>query len=33
LRFPHLRPDRPAAFTYQVRFGATGAVLSQGWAK
>jgi hypothetical protein len=33
LRFPHLRPDRPAAFTYRVRFGATGAVLSQGWAK
>ena len=33
LRFPHLRPDRPAAFTYRVRFGATGAALSQGWAK
>ncbi len=33
LRFPHLRSDRPASFTYQVRFGATGNVLSQGWAK
>jgi membrane-bound metal-dependent hydrolase YbcI (DUF457 family) len=33
LRFPHVRPDRPASFTYQVRFGATGAVLSQGWVK
>jgi membrane-bound metal-dependent hydrolase YbcI (DUF457 family) len=33
LRFPHVRPDRPAAFTYQVRFGAAGNILSQGWAK
>jgi membrane-bound metal-dependent hydrolase YbcI (DUF457 family) len=33
LRFPHVRPDRPASFTYQVRFAATGTVLSQGWAK
>jgi hypothetical protein len=33
LRFPHVRQDRPAAFTYEVRFGATGAVLSQGWVK
>ncbi len=33
LRFPHLRPDRPASFTYSVRFGAIGNVLSQGWAK
>jgi membrane-bound metal-dependent hydrolase YbcI (DUF457 family) len=33
LRFPHVRPDRPASFTYQVRFGAAGTVLSQGWAK
>ncbi len=33
LRFPHVRPDRPASFTYQVRFGAAGNILSQGWAK
>jgi membrane-bound metal-dependent hydrolase YbcI (DUF457 family) len=33
LRFPHLRPDRPAAFTYRVRFDANGNVLSQGWAQ
>jgi membrane-bound metal-dependent hydrolase YbcI (DUF457 family) len=33
LRFPHVRPDRPASFTYQVRFGAAGTVLSQGWVK
>jgi membrane-bound metal-dependent hydrolase YbcI (DUF457 family) len=33
LRFPHVRPDRPAAFTYRVLFGATGTVLSQGWDK
>jgi len=33
LRFPHVRPDRPASFTYQVRFGANGTVLSQGWSK
>jgi membrane-bound metal-dependent hydrolase YbcI (DUF457 family) len=33
LRFPHLRPDRPASFTYRVRFSAQGNVLSQGWAK
>ncbi|GAC1621975.1 MAG: hypothetical protein PVS2B2_01770 [Candidatus Acidiferrum sp.] len=33
LRFPKIRPDRPASFTYQVRFAADGTVLSQGWAK
>jgi membrane-bound metal-dependent hydrolase YbcI (DUF457 family) len=33
LRFPHVRPDRPASFTYRVRFGVTGNVLSQGWVK
>jgi membrane-bound metal-dependent hydrolase YbcI (DUF457 family) len=33
IRFPHARPDQPASFTYQVRFGADGMVLSQGWAK
>ncbi len=33
LRFPHVRPDRPASFTYRVRFDVNGKVLSQGWAK
>jgi membrane-bound metal-dependent hydrolase YbcI (DUF457 family) len=33
LRFPHVRPDRPSAFTYRVLFSATGTVLSQGWDK
>jgi membrane-bound metal-dependent hydrolase YbcI (DUF457 family) len=33
LRFPHVRPDRPASFTYRVLFSATGTVLSQGWDK
>jgi hypothetical protein len=33
LRFPHVKPDRPASFTYRVLFGATGTVLSQGWDK
>jgi len=33
LRFPHLRPDRPASFTYRVRFDAAGHVLEQGWIK
>ena len=31
LRFPRTRPGRPASFTYRVRFGADGNVLSQGW--
>jgi membrane-bound metal-dependent hydrolase YbcI (DUF457 family) len=33
LRFPHVKPDRPASFTYRVLFDATGTVLSQGWDK
>jgi hypothetical protein len=33
LRFPHLRPDRPASFNYCVRFDAAGNVLEQGWVK
>jgi membrane-bound metal-dependent hydrolase YbcI (DUF457 family) len=33
LRFPQTRPDRPASFTYQVRFTSDGRVLSQGWVK
>lgn len=33
LRFPHVRRDRPASFTYRVRFAPDGTVLSQGWAK
>lgn len=31
LRFVQLRRDRPAAFTYRVRFSSDGQVLSQGW--
>lgn len=31
LRFPRTRPGRPSSFTYRVRFGADGNVLSQGW--
>ncbi len=33
LRFPHVRRDRPASFTYRVRFGSDGAVTAKGWAK
>jgi membrane-bound metal-dependent hydrolase YbcI (DUF457 family) len=33
LRFPHIRPDRPASFTYEVRFGSSENILSQGWLK
>ena len=33
LRFPQTRPDRPASFTYRVRFASGGGVLSQGWVK
>lgn len=33
LRFPKIRPDRAASFTYRVRFSADGTVLSQGWVK
>src|SRR5579859_6999057 len=32
LRFARMMSSRPAAFTYQVRFGADGNVVSQGWA-
>jgi membrane-bound metal-dependent hydrolase YbcI (DUF457 family) len=32
MRFPQVRRDRPAAFTYRVRLDAQGSVLSQGWA-
>jgi len=31
IRFAPMRRDRPAAFTYRVRFGSAGNVLSQGW--
>jgi membrane-bound metal-dependent hydrolase YbcI (DUF457 family) len=33
LRFPQIRRDRPASFTYRVRFDATGKVISQGWER
>ncbi len=33
LRFPAVRPDRPAAFTYRVRFDAAGNVIAQGWER
>jgi membrane-bound metal-dependent hydrolase YbcI (DUF457 family) len=32
IRFVQTRRDRPPSFTYRVRFGADGSVLSQGWA-
>jgi membrane-bound metal-dependent hydrolase YbcI (DUF457 family) len=32
-RFPRIRPDRPASFTYRIRFGANGSVVSQGWER
>lgn len=32
VRFVQARRDRPAAFTYRVRFGADGRLRSQGWA-
>jgi membrane-bound metal-dependent hydrolase YbcI (DUF457 family) len=32
IRFASFRRDRPAGFTYRVRFGADGTVLSKGWA-
>lgn len=31
LRFPKVQPNRPAAFTYRVRFDAKGNVVAQGW--
>jgi membrane-bound metal-dependent hydrolase YbcI (DUF457 family) len=33
LRFVQLRRDRPASFTYQVRFAPDGQVRSQGWLR
>jgi len=33
LRFPQMKPGRPSSFTYRVRFGPDGAVISQGWVK
>ena len=33
LRFPTIRRDRPAGFTYQVKFAPDGTVLSQGWVR
>ena len=33
LRFPTIRRDRPAGFTYQVKFAKDGTVLSQGWLR
>lgn len=33
LRFPQIRRDRPASFTYRVRFAPDGTVLSQGWVR
>jgi membrane-bound metal-dependent hydrolase YbcI (DUF457 family) len=32
-RFPTVRPDRPAAFTYRVRFDAAGNVVEKGWVR
>jgi membrane-bound metal-dependent hydrolase YbcI (DUF457 family) len=32
-RFPQIRPDRPAPFTYRIRFDAAGHVLAQGWER
>src|SRR5437667_3570771 len=32
IRFVQTRRDRPPSFTYRVRFGTDGSVLSQGWA-
>ena len=32
LRFARMVSSRPSAFTYRVRFGADGNVVSQGWA-
>jgi membrane-bound metal-dependent hydrolase YbcI (DUF457 family) len=33
LRFPTIRKDRPAGFTYQVKFAKDGTLLSQGWLR
>ncbi|HUN61089.1 MAG TPA: metal-dependent hydrolase [Candidatus Sulfotelmatobacter sp.] len=32
-RFPQINRNRPASFTYQVRFSPTGKVLTQGWLR
>ena len=32
-RFPQMSRDRPAGFTYQVRFSPTGKLLTQGWLR
>ncbi len=33
MRFPQIRKDRPASFTYRVRMAPTGNVVEEGWAK
>ena len=33
MRFPQVRRDRPAAFTYRVRMDESAAVISQGWVR
>ena len=33
LRFPQVRRDRPASFTYRIRMDETGQVISQGWVR
>jgi len=33
LRFPQVRRDRPASFTYRVRLDEAGRVISQGWLR
>ena len=33
LRFPPIRPGRPASFTYRLRFGPSGQLLSKGWVR
>jgi membrane-bound metal-dependent hydrolase YbcI (DUF457 family) len=33
LRFPQIRRDRPASFTYRVRLSSDGQVLSKGWVR
>ena len=32
-RFPQVRQDRPAPFTYRVRFDAAGKVVAKGWVR
>jgi len=32
-RFPQVRRDRPASFTYRIKMDESGAVISQGWAR